>query len=388
MVKTDDAVLPSADQIWQPLSPDDINPLWNQIDPHDPESTSHWTAFCNALCLKGFLDWVAEDPDILAVPSNETGLDQVVSVLVTRDGSPHPTYQKLQQRQFVSYLFDQSVQGTSDFPSVLNGVLVTLYGHRLALIPCEAIEPDELTIPQAWVDIPELTADYYLAIALNLDDQWLRVYGYASYDQIKQYAKYNSKQGLYAIAEEYFQSRSLPWLTAYLTAIAATPVSQSEPVPPPTVLTDFWTGFMQDWQAFGNQIWQGIQSLATLPQPALAISKSGNTVLPPPEHHLILGEYIVTLTILQEPLEDPTSEEVSLFLTARVTKGTLPLSENLQVCLEFHDETGSSDSLEEEILASAETTVVEFPELLGVPGAEFSITLNLADHQTTKRLRL
>lgn len=388
MVKTDDAVLPSADQIWQPLSPDDINPLWNQIAKHNPESIPHWTTFCNALCLKGFLDWVAEDPDILTMPSGETGLEQVVSILVTRDGSPNPTYQKLQQQQFVSYLFDQSIQGTSDFPAVLNGVLVTLYGHRLTLIPCEAIEPDELVIPQAWVDIPELTADYYLAIALNLDDQWLRVYGYTSYDQIKQYAKYNAQKELYTIAEEDLQSCNLSWLTAYLTAIAAAPVSQAEPVPPNTVLADLWAGFIQDWQAFGRQIWQGVQSLTALPQPALAIARSGNTILPLAEHHLLLGEYIVTLTILQEAFGEPTSEEVSLFLTARVTKGTLPLPANLQVCLEFHDETGSSDSLEEEILASAAAAVVEFPELLGVPGAEFSITLALADLKTTKRMRL
>jgi hypothetical protein len=390
MLKIDDVDLIDADQrkqIWQPLSPSDINTLWNQVDQHYHESTLRWSAFCNALCLKGFLDWVAEDEDILAMTSEKKLIDQVVSVLSSRVRSLNSSYQKLQQRQFVSYLFDQSVRDSASLQAVLNGVLVTLYGHRLALIPCEAIEPDELLIPQEWVDIPELTAEYYLAIALNLDDQWLRMYGYASHDQVKQKAKYNSERGLYSLADKDLHHLSLPWLTAYLTAIASESVSQSEPVPQNTALPDFWTGFMQDWQAFGSQIWQGIQSLATLSQPALAIARSGNPILPPPEYHLILGDYIVTLTILQEPIEDPILEEIRLSLTARVTKGTLPLPENLQICLEFQDELGSGDSLEEEILASADAAV-EFPELLGVPGAEFSITLTLADLKTTKRFRL
>lgn len=385
MLSLDDAIRLNADQIWQPLSPSDIDSLWHPIEQQYPEPSLRWPAYCNALCLKGFLDWVVANIGNLATSPKERWLSQVVSVLSTSSRPLYRTYQKLQQRQFISYLVGHSVQDSRIDETPLIGVRITLHGRRLALIPCEAIEPDEFCIPERWVDTPELAADYYLAIALNLDDHWLRVYGYASHDQIKQKAVHDPDQRLYSLAEEALPNRSLPWLTTYLTALAAESARQPAAVPESSPDTDGWATFLQDWFAFGRQIWQGLQALADLPQPALVMAKSGNATLTPAEYPLILGDHLVVFRIIQKPTSD--TNEIELSIAARV-RGDLPLPGNLQVILAFHDETGNSDTLEATIAADAADPMVEFPELLGLPGAEFTVTATLADLSTTQTVRL
>lgn len=383
MLSFDDIVLLNADQICQPILSSDLDTLWHQVEQHYSDSTIRWTAFCNALCLKTFLDWLAEDPSFSALLPEETRLNQVVTVLATGHRASNQSYQKVQKQQFVSYLLDQPRQSAATHQTAFNGVLLSLQGTRLALIPCEAIDPDELSIPQAWVDIPELAADYYLAIALNLDEQWLRVYGYASYNQLKQKAAYNSRLKLYSLSQEDFHSRSLPWFTAYLTALLSTePDTQVAPEYEGFPLPNQWTEFIQKWQAFGSKIWQSVYAFPTLREPTMALARGGDIT------YLIVGDYIVALSILQEVMEDPISDEIVLSIAASVTQGSLPLPANLQICLEFHDETDSSDRLEVEILADTKVPVVEFPQLLGVPGAEFSITATLADVKTTKQFVL
>ena len=61
----------------------------------------------------------------------------------------------------------------------VTGFALNLGKSRLVIIPSETIDTDEFSVPQEWVDIPELAADYYLAVQVNFEDRWLRVWGFS-----------------------------------------------------------------------------------------------------------------------------------------------------------------------------------------------------------------
>lgn len=111
-------------------------------------AASQWNAYLNQLCLETVLPWLREDYEPRTTPApNETAL---------------PSFWEL-----------------------VNGTAVKLGSTRLVLIPTEAIDLDELRVPQEWVDIPDWVGDYYVLVQVNPDDRWVRIGGFATHQQLK-----------------------------------------------------------------------------------------------------------------------------------------------------------------------------------------------------------
>jgi Protein of unknown function (DUF1822) len=122
-------------------------------------------ALINQQCLDGFLCWLREDiylnpkiyPNTLALPS---------------------------------------------FWEVLNGTAITVDNLRLVLIPTLAMDGEELRVFQEWIDIPELVGDYYFAIQVNPDENWMRILGYATHLQLKTTGVYDPRDRSYCLETE------------------------------------------------------------------------------------------------------------------------------------------------------------------------------------------
>ena len=112
-------------------------------------SSSCWQKYLNQVTLDAFLPWLQTEEDATA----KVG-------------------------------FDRGSQ--ADIWEVVNGSLINIDGAKLVLIPSEAEDLSELRVPQEWIDIPEWTADYYLAVQVNVDDRYIRIWGYATHQQLKQ----------------------------------------------------------------------------------------------------------------------------------------------------------------------------------------------------------
>lgn len=69
---------------------------------------------------------------------------------------------------------------------VVNGTAIAIKDAKLVLIPSEADDLSELRVAQEWLDIPNWSADYYLAVQVNVDEGYVRVWGYATHQQLKQ----------------------------------------------------------------------------------------------------------------------------------------------------------------------------------------------------------
>jgi Protein of unknown function (DUF1822) len=99
----------------------------------------------------------------------------------------------------------------------INGTRIEFLDHRLIIIPSETIDLDEFLIEQEWVDIPELAGDYYLAVQINLEGGWLRVWGFTTHRKVKTEGKYDTRDRAYSIdSEDLFENLNALWVSLKL----------------------------------------------------------------------------------------------------------------------------------------------------------------------------
>ena len=124
---------------------------------------SRWQGYLNQLTLSAFLSWIQEE---------ETAKEGLES-------------------------FTQA-----NLWEVVNGTVIDVSGAKLVLIPSEAEDLEELRVPQEWIDIPELVADYYLGVQVNVDVGYIRVWGYTTHQQLKNEARFNRSDRSYTMASD------------------------------------------------------------------------------------------------------------------------------------------------------------------------------------------
>jgi Protein of unknown function (DUF1822) len=139
---------------------------------------ARWNAYLNYLSLDTFLTYLKEDSDF-------------------------------QDSSKISVQFD-------DLPSIwefVNGTAVTVGETKLVLIPSDKSNISHFCIPQEWVDIRNWVARYYLAVQVNLDEGWLRIWGCASHQQIRERAFFDSTDKVYCLnAEELIADINVMWV--------------------------------------------------------------------------------------------------------------------------------------------------------------------------------
>ena len=122
-------------------------------------------AWINQLCLEAFLPWFKE----------EMAPDAKVSV----NHASLPSFWEL-----------------------VNGTPINFDNYRLILIPTLAVDNDELRVPQEWVDIPELAADYYIAVEVNPDDNLIKIFGYTTHENLKNKGLLDNNDRNYSLESE------------------------------------------------------------------------------------------------------------------------------------------------------------------------------------------
>lgn len=85
----------------------------------------------------------------------------------------------------------EKCQNSNNINELVNGTAITIGDAKIILIPSEAEDLEELRVPQEWIDIPQLVADYYVAVQVNVDDRYVRVWGYTTHQKLKTAGNYN-----------------------------------------------------------------------------------------------------------------------------------------------------------------------------------------------------
>ena len=146
------------------LSQDTIERAWKQSQ-NAGNDHSQWQKYLNQLALDTFLPWLQAEEDATA-----------------RMGFDTPTQK--------------------DIWEVVNGTLIDLDGAKIVLIPTEAEDLSELRVPQEWIDIPEWTADYYLAVQVSVDNSYVRIWSYATHQQLKERGNFSYSDRSYSLNED------------------------------------------------------------------------------------------------------------------------------------------------------------------------------------------
>ncbi|WP_341735331.1 DUF1822 family protein [Microcoleus sp. CAWBG640] len=164
-------------------------------------------------------------PDQLWLEFSESA--QEIALPVTQDYS----YEAAHHRAFLNRLTlavllpefsaasETSVQlaSSENLWEFVTGFALNLGKSRLVIIPSETIDTDELSVPQEWVDIPELAADYYLAVQVNLEDGWLRVWGFSTHRKLKTEGRYDAGDRTYSLdVEDVFDRLNTLWVSLKL----------------------------------------------------------------------------------------------------------------------------------------------------------------------------
>jgi len=133
---------------------------------------SRYNAYLNGVCLPTFLNWLSE--------------------WLAEEKLPKPC---IWPSQDIASIWE-----------VVNGTAIEIGETRLVLIPSDEGDLEQLCVPQEWVDIPNWSADYYLAVQVNLDGDddefWIEICGFATHRQLKNKGQYNISDRTYSLAIE------------------------------------------------------------------------------------------------------------------------------------------------------------------------------------------
>jgi hypothetical protein len=156
-----------SEHVWLELSNSDLEQA-KPIAQNYSNETGCKYAYLNRLCLNAFLRWMQEN----------LGLATSVSIFPNQEVLPKVW-------------------------EFFNGCGIKFGSKRLVLIPSDAIDIEDFAIPQEWVDIPNLAADYYLPIQVDLEEQYLHCWGFISRHSLQAKADYDPIYRLYYVERDW-----------------------------------------------------------------------------------------------------------------------------------------------------------------------------------------
>lgn len=166
-------------QLWLDVSPDVQEQSWQQSQSF-VTPCGRWNAYLNQMCLSTFLPWLQEEYEPEAT-------------LWTDDTALPSSWE------------------------VVNGIAITVDTKRLVLIPDKTIETREFSVLQEWVDIPGWAGDYYLAVQVDPEGEWMRIWGYTTHEQLKTSGSYDPSDRTYWLdATEMIEDVSVLWVVRQL----------------------------------------------------------------------------------------------------------------------------------------------------------------------------
>ncbi len=182
------------EQLWLEFEKWERSAAWPNQGDYSYDA-ARWNAFLNRLCLNLVIPWLEEESGCTAkVWPRKADLPQIWEVV--------------------------------------NGAAIVIDKTRFVLIPSEALDIEEFSVPQEWVDIPSWVGDYYLAVQVNPDGGWLRVWGYATHEMLKNHGIYDEWERCYSLRrEDVIENLNVIWLAM------ETGVSERVPVSPLPVLS-------------------------------------------------------------------------------------------------------------------------------------------------------
>ncbi|MEM7761920.1 MAG: DUF1822 family protein [Cyanobacteria bacterium P01_A01_bin.40] len=146
------------------LNPATIDQAWSQSS-NTVNAAGRWQSYLNRVTLNTVLPWLQAEEEATAKAS-------------------------------------LSETAQADIWEVVNGTAIVIQDAKLVLIPTEASDLSELRVPQEWIDLPQWTADYYLGVQVNVDEGYLRIWGYTTHQKLKQEGVFSYGDRTYSLTDD------------------------------------------------------------------------------------------------------------------------------------------------------------------------------------------
>jgi hypothetical protein len=143
----------------------------------------------------------------------------------------------LARRAFISWLglmLEQEI--TDNIPlenhlsiwEFVNGNALEINSTKIVLIPTETDDRNQISIPAEWLKIPDWVGNYYLAVEVNLDEDYLCFWGYTSYEKIINDSQLDTINYHYDLDEDFLENDLDLIILAY--EYAEEKIPQIEPI--------------------------------------------------------------------------------------------------------------------------------------------------------------
>lgn len=182
MATIDDLAFIYPEQLLLEFNSEEREKAWQQTQNQGYSNASaRWNAYLNRLCLNLFLSYL------------ETEIDQQgkSAILPSLDSLP------------------------SIWESV-NGGAIQLGQTRLVLIPSEQSYSSEFRVPREWLEIPNWAGNYYLAVEVNLEENYLQIWGYTTHEQLRQGTCARADETYSIDAEDLIEDLNVMWVSQEL----------------------------------------------------------------------------------------------------------------------------------------------------------------------------
>jgi hypothetical protein len=88
----------------------------------------------------------------------------------------------------------------------LNGNVINIDSTPIVLIPQETEDKSEISIPQEWLTIPDWVGNYYVAVQVNIEENWLNFWGYTTYEDLQIYGELDNLTRSVNLSGEYLET--------------------------------------------------------------------------------------------------------------------------------------------------------------------------------------
>ncbi|MEL6816045.1 MAG: DUF1822 family protein, partial [Cyanobacteria bacterium J06598_3] len=158
------------DQLYLDIDPTVSDRAWQQSQTL-ATPTSRWRAYINQLGLQTVLPYLKEEARDL--PNGKKAASKATPMLAE---ALLPTIWEW-----------------------ISGTAVTIANTQLVLLPTDALDSDELRVPQEWLDIPTWASDYYVQLQVNPDDSWVKIAGFTTHLALKEQGTYDWSDRTYTL---------------------------------------------------------------------------------------------------------------------------------------------------------------------------------------------
>jgi Protein of unknown function (DUF1822) len=117
---------------------------------------------------------------------------------------------------------------------LVDGFVLSIAGIRVVFIISEDLDDSSFELPQEWIDLSNWVADYYVPIQVNPDDQYLHLWGFITYSQVKEAGEFDRVFRTYTInSQDLNDDLDDLWLRCGLQASGEIVANQTKPLPTP-----------------------------------------------------------------------------------------------------------------------------------------------------------